>query len=321
MIVQPTPTTRRSRRTRVQRVAGFLVPPALLALVVGVGFAGPRLDQAPPAPTRGPVAEATDPPARPALEIPRMFGDLEAVDPAGLLTSDITLLPSDAVALMGYLGVDATESACADAPGAPFGSWCDRRGIIAEAPWAATGTGPFPPHLRVHIPVGVRLPGVIEGASDDDELDPMPVLVVGRRAVRPAACQGWGPAMCDDEFVVDRVAWAGGVRVGLTPLVDDRLQTSRRPNPFLTALDLADMPLLAALVWPEDVWRLDSDAGSVAITATSGEPVWYLRVLDGARGPGMDRRVRWMLLAEPDFRVLANGRPGEASTGARVDGG
>ena len=113
---------------------------------------------------------------------------------------------------------------------------------------------------------------------------PVPVLVVGRRAVRPAACQGWGPAICDDEFVVDRVAWAGGVRMGLTPLVDARLQTERRPNPFMTSLDLADMPLLGALVWPEDVWRLDSEAGSVAIAGTPGQPVWYLRVLDGARG-------------------------------------
>ncbi len=316
MIVSPTPTTRSTRLFRARRVAGFVIPPALLALVVTLGFAGPRQD---PAPVRnpGPPPEASDPgPAPdPASAFPAMFGDLEAIGPAELLAAGDALPPADAVALEGYLGVDAAESACADAPGAPFGSWCDRRGIIAETPWATSGTSAFPPHVRVHIPVGVRLPAVIEGAQPGDTLEPVPVLVVGRRAIRPAACQGWGPAICDDEFVMDRVAWAGGLLLGLTPLVDPRLQTEKRPNPFRTSLDLADMPLLGALVWPEDVWRLDSDAGSVAIDGTPGQPVWYLRVLDGARGPGMDRMVRWMLLAEPDLRVLANGRPdGEAGT-------
>ena len=181
---------------------------------------------------------------------------------------------------------------------------------------------PFPADLRVRIPSGVRLPAAVEQGMAGTLIDPLPVLVVGRPAIRPVACQGYGPAICDDQFIVDRVAWAGGDRMGLTPLIDERLQTGRRPNPFVNALDEADVPLLGALVWPEDVWRLDLDAGRVAVAdATPGEPVWYVRVLDGARGPGMDRKVRWMLLAEPDLRVLANGRPGaEAGTGG-VDGG
>ena len=322
MIVSPTPTTRSTRRFRAQRVAGFVVPPALLALVVAAGFAGPRQEAAPVrSPGPAPQASQPGPAPDPANAFPAMFGDLEAIGPAELLAAGDAVPPSEAVALEGYLGVDPAESACGDAPGAPFGTWCDRRGIIATTPWATSGTAPFPPHVRVHVPVGVRLPAVIEGAQPGDELEPMPVLVVGRRAVRPAACQGWGPAICDDAFVVDRVAWAGGVRMGLTPLVDDRLQTEKRPNPFATSLDLADMPLLGALVWPEDVWRLDTDAGSVAIDGIPGQPVWYLRVLDGARSPGMDRRVRWMLLAEPDLRVLANGRPGAEAGTSGVDGG
>jgi hypothetical protein len=89
----------------------------------------------------------------------------------------------------------------------------------------------------------------------------------------------------------------------------------------MTSLDLADLPLLAALVWPEDVWRLDTDAGGVAIRGTSGEPVWYLRVLDGARSPSMERQVRWMLLAEPDLRVLASGRPGSGAVTVAVERG
>lgn len=322
MIVQPTPTQLPPRRFRARRAVTLAVPPVLLVVVVIVGFAGPQ-PEAPPPPRAAVPSLPVDPAGTQRPEgppIPAMFGDLEALTPTEGLVEGLS--PDDAIALAGYLGLDAADSACGDATGGPFGVWCDRRGILARAGWTATGTGPFPPHLRVHVPVGVRLPSVVEHAASDDELDPMPVLVVGRRAVRPAECQGWGPAACEDEFVVDRVAWAGGVRTGLTPLVDDRLQRSRRPNPFVNALDAADMPLMGALVWPEDVWRLDSEAGSVAIVrATPGEPVWYLRVLDGARAPGMVRRVRWMLLAEPDFRVLASGRPGSDAATVDLDGG
>jgi hypothetical protein len=249
-----------------------------------------------------------------------MFGDLEAISPSVALDTDGSLPPDDAIAVAGWLAVDS-DSQCIDGrPGAPYGPWCDRRGILAETSWPLPSTQPLPRHLRVHIPIGVRLPSAIEQAGAGDELHPMPVLVVGRRSVRPAACDSTGPVICDDELEVDRVAWADGVAMGLTPLVDDRLATEQRPNPFMTSLDPADLPLLAVLVWPEDVWRLDVDAGAVAQAGTPGQPVWFVRAIDGARGPTNDRRVRWMLLAEPDLRVLASGRPG-AETATLIERG
>ena len=60
----------------------------------------------------------------------------------------------------------------------------------------------------------------------------------------------------------------------------------------------------------------DPAAAPLAATGPRSEPVWYLRVLDGARGPGMERTVRWMLLAEKDLRVLGSGRPGGPATAA-----
>jgi hypothetical protein len=315
MIVQPTPTNPAPRRLRARRVAGLIVPPVLLALVVLAGVAGAR-------PNTRVVPQQTAPttstaPARGA-QFPSQFGDLDAIAPSEDIDGS-DLLPSDAIAVAGYLGVDPTQSGCFDVPGSPYGPWCDRRGILAEAPWSTSGTAAFPSHLRVHIPVGVRLPSRIEGAGEAGTTDPMPVLVVGRKSVRPPACQGWGPVVCDDELEVDRIAWADGLQVGLTPLIDDRLATERRPNPFVSSLDAADLPLLAALVWPEDVWRLDSRAGGIAADGTPGVPVWYLRVLDGAR-VGLGRSIRWELLAERDLRVLAAGRPGDATT-ASLDGG
>ena len=324
MIVQPTPTAPRVPARRGWMLGRLVAPVVLLAVVVVVGIFGPRQEPIPQAPQNRFAVNprmSGEPVPMPVLVPPAMFGDLEALGPAEVQEIEGSASPATAFALVGYLRLDAADSACGDAGGEPFGAWCDRRGIIARTSWVGTGTGPFPPHVSVHVPVGVRVPSVLESAAPDDEFDPMPVLVVGRIAVRPAACQGYGPAVCEDEFVVDRVAWAGGVRMGLTPLIDDRLQGDRRPNPFMTSLDLADLPLLAALVWPEDVWRLDPDAGGVAIRGTSGEPVWYLRVLDGARTPSMERQVRWMLLAEPDLRVLASGRPGSDAVTVAVERG
>ena len=323
MIVEPTPTNPPTRRVRARRLA-ILVPPVLLVLAVGAGFAGQR------PPTHGVTTAqgshvpggsgAPSAPDAAAAGIPSQFGDLNAISPSEDLDGDTRLLPADAVAVAGYLGVDPAQSGCFDTPGSPFGPWCDRRGILAVSPWATSGTAPFPSHLRVHIPVGVRLPGVIEDGPANTPSAQVPVLVVGRRSVPPAACDGWGPVVCDDELEIDRVAWANGSQMGLTPLVDPRLAIERRPNPFMNALDAADNPLLGVLVWPEDVWRLDSAAGEIASAGPAGLPVWYLRVLDGARSPGMERHVRWMLLAELDLRVLASGRPGEAAT-ASLDGG
>ena len=315
MIVQPTPTSPRTRRVRARRVAGLVAAPALLGLVVIAGFSGPRGPAPEPvgAPASPTVAAAPGPSAAssPAAEtIPTMFGGLEALQPTADLDADPALSPDDAIAVAGWLSVDS-DAQCIDGRSAgPYGPWCDRRGILGASRWPVPAMTPLPEHLRVHVPIGVRLPSAIEQAGGRDELQPIPVLVVGRRSVTPAACTGTGPEICDDELEVDRVVWADGTRMGLTPLIDDRLNTMLRPNPFTTVLDSADLPLLAVLLRPEDVWRLDTDAGAVAAAGARGHPVWFVRAIDGARGPGMDRHVRWMLLAEPDLRVLASGRPG-----------
>lgn len=323
MIVQPTSTNPPTRRLRARRLL-LLVPPVLLVVAVAAGFAGQRPDTrrstTAVASAIPEVSSSPGPGDLAATGIPTQFGDLEALTASAGLDGDTQLSAADAVAVAGYLTVDPSESGCFDTPGSPFGPWCDRRGILAVTAWSTTGTAPFPDHLQVHVPVGVRLPPSIANGAANRLSAQVPVLVVGRRSVRPPACALSDIALCDDELEIDRVAWADGIQFGLTPLIDPRLDTERRPNPFMNALDAADTPLLGVLVWPEDVWRLDSAAGAIASAGPAGKPVWYLRVLDGARSPTTERQVRWMLLAEPDLRVVASGRPGEAAT-ASLDGG
>ena len=81
------------------------------------------------------------------------------------------------------------------------------------------------------------------------------------------------------------------------------------------------MPLSAVLVWPDAVAAIDPAAATLAAAGPRSEPVWYLRVLDGARGPGLERRIRWMLLAEKDLRVLGSGRPDGMTAGSGADPG
>ena len=112
------------------------------------------------------------------------------------------------------------------------------------------------------------------------------VVVIGRFGTPPAGCPG-EPSDCGDVFVVERFAWADGVRVGLTPLIAEPLQTgSRRASPFSTVLGGSELPLAAVLTWPDGIARLDPDAAAIAAAGAPSEPVWYVRVLEEAAEPG-----------------------------------
>lgn len=325
MIVEPTPTNPRSPWRRALRMGGLMLPVVLLTGVVAAGFLGPRPEPPPPAPSAL-VAAVPDTPgstaAPPAAEgpaIPVQFGDLGSVTPGDLVAGRREGRAPAVVAVGGYLRVSPAAD-CADAPGGSLGPWCARTGTLADTSWfpASDGAPVRPPHVHLVVPIGVRLPTAVEGTAGTDGGENR-VLVVGRFA-GGAVCGSAGRdtgARCDDGFVVERFAWVDGVRVGLTPLIADRLDTgTRRPNPFELVLDAADMPLSAVLVWPDAIPGIDPAAATLAAAGPASEPVWYLRVLDGARGPGMERRIRWMLLAEKDLRVLGSGRPVGTTAGA-----
>ena len=158
MIVQPTPTDPRVPARRARALAGLVAPVALLGVVaIGRPPRARALEPIPPAPPRTAVpnegdAAASQPVPLPALQVPAMFGDLAALDPADVHAVGEAASPATAMALFGFLRMDAADSACGDAAGGPFGTWCDRRGIIAQSSWVGTGTGPFPPHLSIHVP-------------------------------------------------------------------------------------------------------------------------------------------------------------------------
>ncbi len=323
MIIEPTPTNSRSPVRRTLRRAALIVPVALLVAVVGVGLLGSRpgdrIPRPPPttAPSRTAPAIASPAASAPPVDIadippepPAQFGDLRTMTPSELQEIRGEVGTARALALTGFLRIDGqADGTCIDEAHGPLGPWCEREGTLGDRPWAtlAAPAGVVAPHVHLSIPIGVRLPASIATPTGLIADGGARVLVVGRFGRGIPDCST-PTSPCDALFIVERFAWIDGVRVGLTPLVETRLDTGeRRPNPF-AFLDAADLPLQAVLVWPDAVAALDPAAATVAQTGPPSEPVWYVRILDGARGPGMARNVRWMLLAERDLRVLGAGR-------------
>jgi hypothetical protein len=327
MIIEPTPTHPRSPLRRGLRAAGLVLPVVLLGAVIGAGVLGPQPE--PPTPPASPMAALPTPRApnptatpEPAIAInaddpvpPEEFRDLPVADIGRVLETRAGSPPGTVVAISGFLRVyGSTDERCADEPTGSLGPWCERPGILAAWPWRSTSSpisrSPshfhLPPHLHLSIPAGVRLPQAVLDSGQEPAVDVPHVLVVGRFASAAADCSGatWD---CGEQFVVERFAWVDGVRVGPTPLIADALQAgARHASPFGMVLGAGDLPLAAVLSWPDDIARLDPDAAALAEAGRPGEPVWYVRVLEGSAAPGGERLVRWMLLADRDFHVIGS---------------
>jgi len=343
MIIEPTPTSPRSTIRRVLRLAGLVLPVVLLGAVIGVGVLGPRPD---PPPSSSPIAALPSAPpgtsapsaSAPLVAVnltdpvpPSAFEDLSVADVADVLGEQSGAQRGAAIAVSGFLHVDSSaDLVCAGEPGGSVGPWCERLGVLAARPWPSTSSPTarsraplrLPPHLRLSIPVGVRLPQAVEDAHEKAQGDVTRVLVVGRFAPTVSGC-GRLSRGCGKAFVVERFAWADGLRVALTPLIADPLQTgTKRANPFEAVLRERELPLAAVLTWPDGIARLDPDAAALAAAGPPSEPVWYVRVLEDAGDPGGDRLVRWMLLADRDFGVIGSGRvPATTADAARPGSG
>jgi hypothetical protein len=240
---------------------------------------------------------------------PVEFGGLTVRPVVEALAEREGVSPGAVIAVSGFLRMEhPADAACAGEPGGVLGPWCERPAILAEWWWTSmsTLTGPVPPHLHLALLAGVRLPEAALAAERDPGGGGAQVVVIGRFGTPPAGCPG-ELSDCSDVFLVERFAWADGVRVGPTPLFADALQAgARHASPFSMVLGAGDLPLAAVLSWPDDIARLDPDAAALAEAGRPGEPVWYVRVLEGSAAPGGERLVRWMLLADRDFHVIGS---------------
>ena len=343
MIIEPTSVHSRSPLGRALRAAGLLAPALLLAVVAGVGLAGPKPTPSPELPSLALLATPTTPtpsatavtspstglppdPAAAQLAFPSQFRTILARRPSEVLAARMAGEAPEVSVVAGYLGISWLDLACKDAPLGAAGPWCERRGTISDAPFATLGNtalGGRPPHLHVTFPIGVQVPGAVAATEGQTAGSSVPALVVGRFS--PSSSCTADPQACDQGFVVDRVVWANGLDYPLTPLIEPQLGSRPRPDPFIVPARLDAVPLLGVLALPNTVASLDAGAGAIATKGPPSKPVWFLRVVVGigsgvgtSTGPGVradSPLVGWLLVDEPGLVLLASG-PASVPAGA-----
>jgi hypothetical protein len=324
MIVEPASLGPRSRPRRALRIAGVVVPVVLLAAVIGAGVLGPTpapapspvlASDAPPiavadptiAPTIGPAALAAAPafPAMMAgLDVHGVHWTLEARS-RGIARGGV-------LAVAGYLALDAQPPGCVGSGLGIVVPFCARTGVLAEGPWsglAAVEVDLPPFHLHPQVPYGVRVPylaasagGLVDGA--------LPVVMLARfDDARAHPCPEG--RHCGQELVVERIAWVDGDTFPRTATVDPEVsggpptsEVERQSADALTALPPDGYPLLAVLLRPATIARIDPAIAAATEALTPADAVWLVR---GLHEQGDPTHIDWRIVARDGERVILSG--------------
>jgi hypothetical protein len=343
MIFEPVPTLPRSRRQRVTRMLGLVMPAALLGLVVAGGLLGstagtrsaaPSVGQGSTGPAAIPPAGTTPVPAAasvagietrgigPASEAPTVVADLAVRTVSQALAIRGQLGPGDVVAVAG--GLDVTPAACPGAGRAGLGPLCERRGTLVAPSWIAGGgtLAPSGPHLDVRVPAGVGVPPAIADPTAGAGAGQVPVVVVGRFETGGETCPT--RLECNVGFVVDRIMWIDGSEYPSQLVVDTGIDTTpadwilmHEVDAEVAAIGWSGTLLVTALLRPETVARVDPTAARAldAVPPPAGL-VWYVRGIETAYDPTRyplgqsPPRLAWALLDDVTGEVIARGRAG-----------
>jgi len=323
VIVQPVPVGPPSRTRRLLRAAAAIVPLALLAGVVAFGIMGPRPEPPGPSSTLSPAPAAAQPGATPASastpdvalvrslpRYPSRVLGLPVQSGSEVLAARAAGEADGLIAISGHLGLRDLPETCYDTRLGPYGAFCARVGVLAQAPWAAdTGFAQLGSHLHPQFPVGVRVPfRVAEVARSGWAASPA-VVIARFDDPRARRCIPVG-RHCGEELLVERVAWVEGEDYPRTVTVDPAVTPdpgtvrSLAPAARRAASHLPEgsMPLLTALVRPGTITWMDPSMASVVASLDMGA-VWYVRALDDPRTPSA---IDWVL-ADPSGAVLLRG--------------
>jgi hypothetical protein len=334
MIVEPVPTNPRGPARSALRVFAIALPAVFLLVVVGIGVLGPRAQEPTPAPS--PAAARTAGPsapvdsggpvdialAGPAPAFPVAVANLRARSVADTLGAHEGGHGADVVAIAGFLRTSYDPASCpSPVHGLPAGG-CEQRATLSDAPRtdAASGGGGFGVHVHGVVPRGVEVPAAAVGAPRGP--GGLPVVVIGRFPGSEAGCTDDFDG-CEEPFVIERVAWADGERLGIEPQIADS-EAAAPTDPMLAdttgsasaALGPTTTLLRVALVNAADVGGLDALAGDAlgGRAVRAGTPTWYVRGLDVPYDPLPDPpygrrppRVRWAVIDATTWVVLARG--------------
>ncbi len=323
MIVQPTSTNPRGRLGRTLRIAGLVLPPALLVVIIGAAIAGPR-PEATVAPSAPPATPATERPAPPAVAQARFPTAAAGLAVRSVAEAQPLLARADGqpVAVAGWLGELQPDPGCATAAG-------DTRGILSPLCARTLRLEATPPgtasrgHVHVHVAPGVRLPPPFEWPGAE-HADPVPVVLVGRAATPDADCTR-STRGCDEQLALDLVTWAGEAPFTPGVVFDAGLEV---PPPSIAyryraeaeslAIGWSGTILVSAVVRPATVAAIDPEAAAALDRAPRPAGlVWYVRGLETTYGPGRfppgdyPPRERWVVLDETTGLPVTTGITGQ----------
>ncbi len=314
----------------------MVAPVAVLAIVVGAGFAG-RLDT--------PAVESAASPAAPAAAAVDPDGSAQPVTPAGagVTFPEIALglrvhpvedvvaglpaggLDSVAVAVSGWLTIRPVVPACLaeivteQRPAA----LCERETILVASPEPLlnvrgaddiTRLRPAGPHLHP-----VALPGVsmrqLAGRQYHGlatALMPAPVVLIGHLGdSRLPDCRPAG-RHCGQQFALERIVWVDGeslasrAQVATMPAAVKMSTAAERAARVGRSVPGARAVLSEILVTRDALDLVDRAADSALDRAITG-PVWYVRFLRARPGAGYEggQDIGWAVIDDASGDVVA----------------
>jgi hypothetical protein len=331
------PGRRRGRRWTAVTV---IAPVALLALVVGTGFAG-RLqtlgatETAPSAAVAQAGAAETTPPDTPAEAVIESRPDVTFPEIAlGLRVHPVEevvaglrggALESAAVAVSGWLTIRPVGPACLVeiATGRRSATLCPRETIlVASAEPLLDGRGatdvtrlrPAGPHLHP-----VALPGVSMRQLAGPQyrglataLLPAPVVLIGHVGdPRLPECRGSG-RHCGEQFALERIVWVDGQSVGTraqiaTVPARTGMWTTTERGARIAQSVAGTRAVLNEILVSSDALHLVDPAADAALTGATAEPVWYVRFLRARPGAGAEggQDIGWAVIDDASGAVVA----------------
>jgi hypothetical protein len=218
------------------------------------------------------------------------------------------------VAVAGLLSYDPRSARCSD-PGLAV-VFCNRTAVLEPAPGEATGS-PGAGSLRVRVPAGIPMPSMFAADPPPDAPGQALLSVLVGRFVhpRPPACQ---PGACQDDFALERLAWAAGTWIDRIlvrdPLVPESTfpATGRRAQAIaIREADRMEQILSLAILGPGWLETLVGPIGQVAAQGAAeagirAGPFWYLRSV-GRRSATEVRSLTWAVIDHQSGFVLASG--------------
>ena len=306
-----------------------LAPAIVLVAVVAFAWPGPSDDGQRAALPAPPAATASASPPSASFPAPSAdgIGTAAASLPAYVFGLPVRAIGSlrlsraegevghGLIAVAGYLTADSALPACSGRGDAASVARCTRFAVLSAEPEYRRDVAPSHIHLQILPGTDVPVDVPPSGHERSPDRDPVQIILIGRYGAERAIPCAPGGRRCNQEFVLERIAWANGSFVSRTVVRDPALAPGDLVDDGLVErfialreADRTEIILSQAVVGLRLLQAIDPVAAAVLPLDAEG-PFWYQRSM--AR-PGVgdgERLVSWVVIDDATGFILAVGPP------------